>query len=279
LKAELLHEKRKARHEAQVPAPEAEKEGAESSLSGFEGLEASLPGQVGVAIGPPGGGEAAMAGHLQSGPAWSTSKVPVALRVLQEQGGPSGLSSRQAEEIRNALTLSDNDAALALFADLERAHGGPSSAAAAVDEVLREAGDNTTRISSVGRGGFTPFGQTDWSLGLQELFMSKLAAGCIGAPSSSEYVLGLMAEVSSDTWGLGSTDLRARWKGGWGPGTDGRYLVRQMGVLYVGDKAAAVVLAALPDDGQFSTGQSMATRLARWLARQAPRYAATPSGC
>lgn len=253
---------------------------APGQLTGFAELEESLPGEVGVAIGPPGATAAASAGTLTTGSAWSTSKVPVAMRVLQEAGGPSGLSATQQDEIRRALTLSDNEAALALFAELETSHGGPEGAAAAVDEVLEEAGDSTTRVSSEGRDGFTPFGQTEWSLPLQQQFMSHLVAGCIGPPGSTEYVLGLMGEVSSDTWGLGSAGLPARWKGGWGPGTDGRYLARQMGVLDLGTEEAVVTLAALPDDGSFETAQSMATSLAEWLASQAPKYAGPPSsGC
>lgn len=285
LKAE---EAREAREKIlETPASPAEPEpkelasspGSGSDLTGFSELESSLPGQAGIAIGPPGSGPAATAGALTSGSAWSTSKVPVAMRVLQEAGSPSGLSSRQQEEIRSALTLSDNEAALSLFGDLEAAHGGPAGAAAAVDEVLAEAGDTTTHVSSVGRDGFTPFGQTEWSLELQELFMSRLAAGCIGSPGASEYVLGLMGEVSSDTWGLGSTGLPARWKGGWGPGTDGRYLARQMGVLSVDGGETVVALAVLPDDGSFETAQSMATSVAQWAAEKAPEFSGPPGAC
>jgi hypothetical protein len=288
LERELRAEKaREAREKIfETPASPAEPKpqssastGAGAGLTGFVTLESSLPGQIGLAIGPPGSGPEASAGSLITGSAWSTSKVPVALRVLQETGGPSGLSSSEEAEIRAALTVSDNNAALALFADLERSHGGASGAAAAVDEVLVEAGDTTTHVSSVGRDGFTPFGQTQWSLELQELFMSRLAAGCVGSPASSEYVLGLMGEVSSDTWGLGSTGLPARWKGGWGPGTDGRYLVRQMGVLEVEGGETVIALAALPDDGSFETGQSMATSVAQWAAERASRFAGPAGGC
>jgi hypothetical protein len=264
------------------PKPESSASGGErpsASLAGFSELEASLPGAVGVAIGPPGGGPAASAGSLTTGSAWSTSKVPVALRVLQEAGGPSGLSSSQEANIRAALTASDNAAALALFADLERRYGGAAGAAAAVDEVLAEAGDTTTHVSSVGRDGFTPFGQTEWSLELQELFMSRLAAGCVGSPASNEFVLNLMGEVSSDAWGLGSAGVPARWKSGWGPGTDGRYLVRQMGTLGVARGEAVVALAALPDDGSFETAQSMATAVAQWAAEKAPAFAGPPGVC
>ncbi len=286
LKAEKVREAR--RKILQTPASPAEPKPSSTStgggsagggLAGFDELEASLPGQVGLAIGPPGSGPAASAGSFTIGSAWSTSKVPVALRVLQEAGGPSGLSSSQEATIRAALTASDNNAALALFADLEGRYGGAAGAAAAVDEVLAEAGDTTTHISSVGRDGFTPFGQTEWSLDLQELFMSRLAAGCVGSPTSSEFVLGLMGEVSSDSWGLGSAGVPARWKGGWGPGTDGRYLARQMGTLSVEGGEAVVALAALPEDGSFETAQSMATTVAQWAAEQAPAYAGPAAGC
>lgn len=284
LQAEKAREAREAIIKTPASSPDPGRDRSPSSsgsgLAGFDQLEASLPGTIGLAIGPPGSGPAAVAGGLTTGSAWSTSKVPVALRVLQETGGPGGLSSAQADEMRRALTLSDNEAALSLFSDLENSRGGPAGAAAAVDEVLAEAGDTTTRVSSVGRDGFTPFGQTEWSLELQELFMSQLAAGCVGSPASADYVLGLMAEVTSDTWGLGSAGLPARWKGGWGPGIDGHYLVRQMGVLELdGGKKTVVALAALPDDGSFETGQSMATSLAQWAADRAAQFAGSTSGC
>lgn len=250
-----------------------------AAASSFNRVAAGLSGEVGAVIGPPGSSEAAGFGDLQSGSAWSTSKVPIALRVLKDAGGPSGLSSAQAEQIRSALTLSDNEAAAALFGDLEGNHGGLGGASAAVSEILREGGDESTQISTQGRGEFSTYGQTEWSLAGQQQFMSSLAAGCLVSAESSDYVLDLMGEVSSDTWGLGSAGLPARWKGGWGPGVDGGYLVRQMGILYVGDKAAVVTLAALPADGQFATGESMATTVAQWLAKQAPRYARTPSDC
>jgi hypothetical protein len=38
-------------------------------------------------------------------------------------------------------------------------------------------------------------------------------------------------------------------------------------------------LAVLPEDGQFTTAQSMATSVAQWLAQRAPEFAASPGGC
>lgn len=253
--------------------------GSGAAANGFEQLAAELGGEVGATIGPPGSGEAAGFGSLQSGSAWSTIKVPIALRVLEDVGGPGGLSGAQMEQMRSALTLSDNEAAAALFAGLERRHGGLGGASTAVEAVLREGGDGSTVVSTRGRGEFSTYGQTEWSLANQQRFMSALAAGCVVGPESSGYVLDLMGEVSSDSWGLGSAGLPARWKGGWGPGVDGRYLVRQMGVLETGGGEAVVALAAIADDGSFESAQSLATSVAQWLAQQASKYAASPSGC
>lgn len=264
-------------HQGQRPPPQPAETSANSSS--FATLEKDLGGRIGAVIGAPDSAQPQSFGNLQSGSAWSTSKVPIALRVLQDVGGPSGLSATQAEEMRRALTLSDNEAAAALFGDLERSHGGIAGASAAVGEVLREAGDSTTQISTQGRDGFSSYGQTDWSLINQQQFMSRLAVGCIGASASRQYVLDLMGEVSSDTWGLGSSGLPARWKGGWGPGADGRYLARQMGILYVGDREAVVTLAAIPSDGRFETAEAMATSIAQWLAQKAKSLAAPSSGC
>jgi hypothetical protein len=252
---------------------------ASSGGGQFAALENELDGEIGAVIGPPGSTQAESFGDLSSGSAWSTSKVPIVLRLLRDVGGPSGLSAAQADEMRRALTLSDNEAAAALFTDLERKHGGLAGASAAVGEVLQEAGDGSTQISTQGRDGFSTYGQTEWSLANQQQFVSALAAGCVSTQESREYVLDLMGEVSSDTWGLGTAGLPARWKGGWGPGLDGRYLVRQMGILYVGDREAAVTLAAIPSDGQFETAQAMATSIAQWLAQRARTVAAPPSGC
>jgi hypothetical protein len=286
LRSQLRHRKRalQARRvrEARVSATAGDHAAVaanpEASRS-FAALKAELNGEIGAAIGPPGSDQVEGFGDLISGSAWSTSKVPIALRLLQDLGGPSGLSDTQAEEMSRALTQSDNEAAAALFADLERKHGGIIGASAAVAEVLREAGDETTQISTQGRDGFSSYGQTDWSLLDQERFMSALAAGCIGSQPSREYVLNLMGEVSSDTWGLGSAGLPARWKGGWGPGTDGRYLARQMGILYVGNREAVVTLAAIPADGQFESAEAMATKIAQWLAARAESVAAQPAVC
>jgi hypothetical protein len=230
-------------------------------------------------IGAPGPGEIASGGDRRSGVAWSTIKVPIVLRVLQDAGGPDAITARQRELARRAITMSDNAAAAELFAGLERSHGGLEGASAAVTEVLRQARDEVTTVSTHGRGSFSTYGQTEWSLRRQHRFMAALAGGCISSPASRRFVLGLMSRVTSDTWGLGSAGVEALWKGGWGPGIDGRYLVRQMGEIRVHGRPVVVTIAAIADDGTFESGQAIATAAARLIARRAPVEAIHQSPC
>ncbi len=233
-----------------------------------------------MAIGPPGlGGPTATAGTLTSGSAWSTIKIPIALRVLEEAGGPNRISSAQDDLINRAITLSDNDAAAALFDSLERTHGGLAGASSAVQEELRKAGDETTVVSTQGRESFSTYGQTDWSLAEQERFMAALAGGCISSAATRDYLLNEMSRVTSDPWGFGSAGVPARWKGGWGPGTDGRYLLRQMGTMTLSGHQVVVSIAVLPDNGDFGTGQEDASQVAQWVAERAGPLVGSSTGC
>ena len=209
-------------------------------------------------------------GELVSGSAWSTIKVPIALRILEDAGGPEGLTAEQDEQIRLAITASDNEAAAALFDGLTGTYGGVQGAADAVTEILREAGDDVTQVSTVGRAGFSAYGQTEWSLEAQHQFMSALIDDCIGNPDSNAYLLELMRAVTSDTWGLGASSAPALWKGGWGPGEDGSYLLRQMGVVELDGSPIVVALAVRSDNGTFESGQLAASELAQQVADAVP---------
>jgi Beta-lactamase enzyme family len=238
---------------------------------------AALPGEFGVTLGSP---QDALteAGELTADVAWSTIKVPIALRVLEDAGGPSRLSGELRALIEQAITVSDNKAADQLFADLAARHGGTAGAAEAVTEVLREAGDRVTRVSTAGRGAASPYGQTIWSLREQARFMSALAGGCVASAGSRRYVLDLMGRVT-DRWGFGATGAPARWKGGWGPDPNGHYLVRQMGLIEVRGRPVVVTLAVAPDDGSFETGQALATELAQGLISAARNSVRDPATC
>lgn len=267
-----------ARMNAAVRKAEATGSGGDAAVNAMLGR---LPGTSGLVVGAPGSASPALAGgQFSTGDAWSTIKVPIAERVLADAGGPNGLSSAQADEISRAITLSDNDAAAALFGGLEEEHGGLAGASTAVGEMLRQAGDNETAISTEGRDGYSTYGQTDWSLANQFRYMAALAGGCISDAASRSYLLGQMAAVGgSDNFGLGAAGFPAKWKGGWGPGIDGKYLVRQMGVIEVNGKAIVVAMAAIPDDGLFETGRSMLGNIARWTAAHLADRIPAPADC
>jgi hypothetical protein len=275
-------ERREKRAQAATRAGGSARSGsvlASGADESFNALAGSLGGETGVVLGPVGTDSVTVLGPLQSGSAWSTIKVPIAARVIGDAGGAGALPRATQDQVSRALTASDNAAAAALWAQLSSDHGGATGAATAIGEVLASAGDSETVVSTVGRGEFSPYGQTEWTLTGQERLMSGLAAGCV-APTAWESLRTLMGQVVSDQrWGLGSTSARAFFKGGWGPGADGRYLVRQMGVLERNGGAIAVALAVVPPDGEFSTGTNSMTQLARWIDASVDWGKASPRQC
>lgn len=276
-------ERRLARRERQADNQGAA-EGAESgwpralpagASASFDTLAGTLGGEIGVVAGPVGSSAAQRLGALQSGSAWSTIKVPIAARIIEGAGGSDALPAATRDLIARAITASDNDAAASLWEQL----GGGAAAAGAVGELLAAAGDDQTTVSTVGRDGFSPYGQTEWTLDAQQRFMANLAAGCVAA-SAADDLRSLMGQVVSDQrWGLGSTSAQAYFKGGWGPGIDGRYLVRQLGVLEHAGGAVAVAIAAIPPDGSFGTGTAALTQVARWVVDNVDWSAAAPGRC
>ena len=54
-------------------------------------------------------------------------------------------------------------------------------------------------------------------------------------------------------------------KGGWGPESDGGYLVRQIALVSDGSSTFGVALAAKPTDGSFATGTTVLDRLGEWI--------------
>jgi hypothetical protein len=279
-----LAARRKARAKATAGPPAAPIEGSGGLLDGddatsFAALEQTLGAEVGVAVGPVGATDSQRLGALTGGAAWSTIKVPIAVRTIEDAGGPQALSAAARDQIARAITASDNAAAASLWEQLSAGHGGAVGAAAAVRTVLGQAGDAETTVSTVGRDGFSPYGQTQWSLAAQHRFASRFAAGCV-SPEALEHLRPLMAEVVPDQrWGLGSAGVDAWFKGGWGPEPDGRYLVRQLGVLDLGGPAVAVALAAKPADGQLATGTAALTALAQWVVESVDPAQATVQPC
>lgn len=268
-RVEQLHEaaRAKRRQRSSTNRREETSDGkAEADLTSFLG---TLPGSVGVVIGEPAADAAknfAQAGELRSGSAWSTIKVAIAERTIADMGGPRGLSATQSDRIRLALQISDNEAAASLFRDLEERHGGLAGASLAVEQMLRQGGDSRSIISTAGRDGFSPYGQTEWPLADQWAYMASLVSRQAEGDARATYLLDVMSAVGgSDTFGLGATGTPSQWKGGWGPGTDGRYLVRQMGVLRRPDENLVVAMAAIADDGSFESGAAILSEIAAWV--------------
>jgi hypothetical protein len=228
----------------------------------FTQLETQLHAVAGIAVSAVGTGQAPIVlGDWQSGPAWSTIKVPLMIAALREENPPKVTDTMIA-----AITESDNAAAETIWASL----GDPVTAAHKVEAVLREAGDPTTVQSQKVRPEFSASGQTDWALTDQVRFTSAAVCDSANAP-----IFALMGQVEPDqSWGIGTVP-GTKFKGGWGPSPTGSYLVRQMGVLAAPNGMIAVALAAQPASGKFEDGTADLTEMANWLTA---RLGALPAG-
>jgi hypothetical protein len=236
-----------------VPSASSSVTVAAGLTESFVALSQSLKADVGLAIGPTGVlGSAIIFGGWTAGPAWSTSKVPVVIAAMREQN-----LSTPSTTMRNAITASDNDAAERVWDSL----GDPDMAAQKVDAILREAGDPTVVQASRIRPEYTAFGQTIWSLTDQERFLAKAACD-----SRNASVLDMMTHIeASQRWGLGTIQGSA-FKGGWGPSTAGKYLVRQFGIVRTPTGTFAVALAAEPVTGSFDDGVAALNAIAQWVS-------------
>ncbi len=216
--------------------------------AGFQELQAGLKGRFGMAVMPVGGDRPAMFGNWTTGPAWSTMKVPLTIAAIRADSSYGGYAASAA------ITESDNTAAEVLWEAL----GSPQSAAASVEEILREAGDEETTVPAArARPDHSAFGQAEWSLAEQVRFASRLP--CL---PQSQKVVDLMEQiVPAHRWGLGAF-TGAEFKGGWGPDAAGKYLVRQFGLIVTPSGRIAVAFAAQPDSGAFADGMKALDRMA-----------------
>lgn len=236
--------------------------GSRGAGEGFDELTARLGGSEGLAGAGTAGASAEVLGSWRTGPAWSTVKVPLAMAAITKADGNPDASVQRL--LRLSITASDNAAAESLWACL----GDPRTAARQVEAVLRSGGDRETRVQSRRvREGFSAFGQTTWSLAAQARFMAAMP----GVKDSGE-ILRLMGSVEpGQRWGLGAAGLPAQFKGGWGPGPGGGYLVRQMGIVTLANGSRiGLAIASEPADGRFETGTAHVTALARWAVANAP---------
>lgn len=184
--------------------------------------------ETSVAVLPVGGDDPQVVGEAPTLVAWSTIKVPLALAIQR-----AGLGEEAAADVEAAITVSDNEAA----ADLWERLGSGRAASDATEAQLRRGGDEDTEVPpEVTVAGFSPFGQSRWSLADQATFTASLP--CLAG--STEVTSAMSRVVPGQGWGLGTIE-GARFKGGWGPTPDG-YVIRQLGIIpgAKGDTAIAL---------------------------------------
>nr|VDG62707.1 Uncharacterised protein [Streptococcus thermophilus] len=227
-------------------APQSVAGNTQTVLNGaVDNVIAGFGGRAEVAVSGQGGEFSA--GDAAGFASWSTIKVPIAIAALKEHPEMAG-------DVASAITVSDNDAAMALW---------NSVAPEAVETVLAEGGTPLTVQRERVRLEFSPFGQTVWSVVEQARFASNLQ--CV---TGSEPVLNLMGGIAADqSYGLGTLP-GARFKGGWGPSSsDGAYEVRQFGLVHdTAGRNVAVAVAVTAGDGSYESGQVMATHLVAHIA-------------
>jgi hypothetical protein len=196
------------------------------------------------------------AGLVTDAPAWSTVKVPLAIAALRRDPTMTGT-------VQAAITVSDNQAAHQLWASL----GTPAEAGRATEAVLAETGVHTAVQDTVTRPEFSSFGQTRWTPQEQVSFAAHLPCLTGAGP-----VLAAMGQITpGQDYGLG-TLAGARYKGGWGPAPDGRYVVRQFGLVPAADGQGVgpIAIVARPASGRYADGQAMLTALAQQLPALPP---------
>ncbi len=209
-------------------------------MSHFHEMSRGLAATVGIAIASR-EGSVDVFGSWASGVAWSTIKVPLAIAAIR-----AGVTA----PVDPVITCSDNDGAEELWSCLG------DGAARLVQAVIREAGDTVTTVESRRlRAEYTPFGQTRWSLVDQARFAVGLSR-VTDAPPVVEMMGNLCA---AHRWGLAARGYAS--KGGWGPGLDRDYLVRQFGIV----SDAGVALAAEVERDGYEAGVEVINTLADWV--------------
>lgn len=227
----------------------------------------------GASIAAAAGGPIAAAGTWTEDAAWSTIKPPLLAAYVRETGPLAGADRALA---RKLIVDSDNDAANTFFLRL----GDPSAGRAAVEQVLRRAGDRRTGVVARQPDGartFTWLGQTRWTLGDGVRTYRALADGSLAGPRPTKDLLGLLTEAAAGAmpWGLRAAVDRGTPLGekvGVGTNTDGTVTVEQFGI--VGSGPGACVLGILARGPSEQAAKTVATRIAE--AAVTPAFA---GGC
>ncbi|WP_296204457.1 hypothetical protein [uncultured Corynebacterium sp.] len=195
-------------------------------------------GDVGVAVATP--DELMSAGTTTGFAAWSTAKVPIAIAACQA-------GTADPDLVEAAITYSDNDSAQALWVSL----GAAETAVEQTQAVLREGGDTVTEVQGkMTRGGFTPFGQTEWGLKEQATFAAQLPE----VDDADSVIEAMRTPDPLQDYGLRAIP-GAAIKGGWGPDDDGFYSVVQLGHVKLDGKEIGMAVFSRPEDGTYEAAQ------------------------
>lgn len=194
------------------------------------------------------------AGRVSTPTAWSTLKVPIAIAAL-------GKGTADMDDVKEAITISDNDAAIRLWNSL----GSGEGAADTVQAVLSAHGDpDTTVLPDAKVDPDEPFGMTRWQAGDQARFTDWLACS---TDSSARTVRSYMGQIdSSQQFGLASIHP-SMVKAGWGDEDSGQYTVRQMAVL-PRDGGYSVVTFIAQGDSQASVDRTV-EEVGSWISAHA----------
>lgn len=190
-------------------------------------------------------------GRVSIKTAWSTSKVLVVAAFLDTAAGgkPDRVSDRNRRLIQAALTQSDNDAILAIRAQI------PGRPGPAISAVLRAIGDTKTVVPNDYQG------LMSWSIREQVRFMAALANGKVVSRAASAYLVKTMRPVPAQAWGLGKIGATA-YKGGWyGNNT----VNRQMGI--VDGYAVAIITGPVSSAARRREGDSAQVKQLNRIAR------------
>ncbi|MBU8820734.1 hypothetical protein KL864_33230 [Mycolicibacterium goodii] len=232
------------------PRPAADPDSDDLNTS-FTALAEQLPGKVGVTI--TNGDHTWTFGSWDTGPAWSTIKVPLAIAATRHD------PANTAPLVERAITASDNAAADQLWASL----GEPAAAAAAIHQVLVDGDNPDVEVQAEqSRPPYSAYGQTIWPQVDAARFAWTLP--CI---RDAEPVLALMRNINPDQrWGLAALHNTAT-KGGWGPDPEGNYQARQIGLVQTQTGTLGVAIATKPNDGTFATATTILNNLGNWITQ------------
>ncbi len=224
------------------PSPAPEKPELTAAVSA---IEKKHDVQLGVAIAPlaPVGQQtvaAFEAGTVNTGKAWATLDVAIALAVMREPKQPEDLDYLLNRALIEGSTAADE----ALWSFL----GDPEDAAEKTRAILQEAGDNATVVRSTSPDpDVQPYAQTLWSNRAQAQFGAAIY--CMDGTWS---VMNRMDDQPAEArWGLGRL-ARTQYKSGSGTQPNGTLLVRQFGAatLANGDRVGIGISAVASADAE-----------------------------